>query len=327
MKKDKMITKPSQTVVVTGGNTGLGYYCAQFLASDKSWHVILACRNKKEATKAVRKLRMQTSNEHIEEMTLDLASLKSVRQFAQNLADRDTPPLKAVVCNAGIQVVSGITYTQDGFETTFGVNHLGHFLLVNLLLTSLIAPGQIIFVSSAAHDPEKKTGMPTPHYRDTKLLAWPDASSDSINTAGRRRYTTSKLCNIYCTYELSRRLHPLQLEGHSINTHSITVNAFDPGMMPGSGLARNYDPLSRFVWSFILPMLSSIVPNWSTTEKSGKILAQLILDPKFQCVSGQYFSQGKKVFSSQQSYDENKAKELWEASAVLVKLKPSETIV
>lgn len=307
-----------KTVIVTGGNTGLGYECAKTIATSKdNWHVVIACRNNKNAREAVKKLIAETSNEQIEEMTLDLASLTSVRNFAKKFVVRELPPLRAVVCNAAIQIVTGTTYTEDGFETTFAVNHLGHFLLVNLLLKHLVSPARIVFVSSDAHDPEQKTGMPAPNYHDAKFLAWPDkdppAKKESIATIGRRRYTTSKLCKIFCTYELSRRL---QAEGHSTQQNPITVNAFNPGLMPGTGLARTYSPLERFVWSYIMPIL----PNMNTTRTSGKALARLVLDPELKGVSGKYFTGFKEAISSQESYNQKKALELWETSVELVKL-------
>jgi NAD(P)-dependent dehydrogenase (short-subunit alcohol dehydrogenase family) len=135
----------------------LGYYCAQTIAaSHPDWHIIIVCRNQQHATQAVNTLKHETGNQHIEGMFLDLASLLSVRSFARDFASRKLPPLRAVVCNAGIQVVSGTAYTQDGFETTFGVNCLGHFLLVNLLLRHLVAPAQIVFVSSGVHYPNQE---------------------------------------------------------------------------------------------------------------------------------------------------------------------------
>ena len=138
----------SQTIILTGGTSGLGYACARTIAaSHPDWYLVIASRNQRQGTQAVNTLKHQTGNEQIEWMPLDLASLASVRAFAKDFAARDLPPLHAVICNAGLQVVSGTTYTQDGFEMTFGVNCLGHFLLVNLLLPQLVAPARIVFVS------------------------------------------------------------------------------------------------------------------------------------------------------------------------------------
>src|SRR5260221_13796710 len=237
-----MLIHPSagpQTVLLTGGTSGLGYASAQAMAAyHRDSHLVLTSRNHRQAMQAVDTLKRQTGNQHIEWMPLDLASLASIRMFARELTIRKLPPLHAVVCNAGLQVVSGTTYTQDGFETTFGVNGLGHFLLVNLLLRQLVTPARIVFVSSDAHDPEssktfmsRMIGTMPPRYRDARALAWPEQYPDaeerneSPKVVGMRRYSTSKLCDIFYAYELARRL---QSQGHSTPEHPIKVNAFNP---------------------------------------------------------------------------------------------------
>jgi len=193
-------------------------------------------------------------------LRLDLASLESIRAFTEGVKTAALPPLHAIVCNAGVQVVSGIQQTVDGFEMTFGVNHLGHFALLQSLRGLLTTPARIVVVSSGTHDPSKHTGMPDPAYTSAAELARPGISGDDSD-AGRRRYTTSKLCNVLFTYELDRRLDR--------GAHGITVNAFDPGLMPGSGLARDYPPLQRFAWRFLLPALrGAISPDWCRTLDS-----------------------------------------------------------
>ena len=320
-----MTAHPNKTIVVTGGNSGLGYHCTRNIAAKPDWHIILACRNPQKATTAAKTLTAITRNPCIEIMTLDLASLASIRTFAQNLATRDLPPLRALLCNAGLQTISGTSYTQDGFETTFAVNHLGHFLLTNLLLRQLLAPARIVFVSSGTHDPAQRTGMAAPQYRHPSLLAHPAPHpQDNPGTLGRRYYTTSKLCNVYCTYELSRRL---QTEGHSTPERPITVNAFDPGLMPGSGLARDYSLLQRFLWHFILPIFTRFSSRINTPAASGQALARLILDPELENISSQYFAGQQAIPSSAESYDLEKAAELWHGSAELVKLAAHETIL
>ena len=115
----------------------------------------------------------ETSYPHIQGLELDLASLQSVRHFVQQLAQLNIPQLKGLVCNAGVQIVFGTTFTVDGFETTFGVNHLAHFLLVNLLLPQMMENSRIVFVSSDTHDPTTQTGMPAPRYESTHQMAFP----------------------------------------------------------------------------------------------------------------------------------------------------------
>src|SRR4051812_13719629 len=124
--------EPSSTVIVTGGNRGLGYECAANLAA-AGWRVILACRNPGQAEEAAEQLRVRTGNRHVKVMQLDLTELASVRSFAAAMAKDDGPPLSALVCNAGIQHTR-LTRSADGFEPTFQANHLSHFLLANLLI-------------------------------------------------------------------------------------------------------------------------------------------------------------------------------------------------
>ncbi len=322
-----------KTVIITGGNTGLGFECAKSIAASRQgWSIVIAGRNKQRLSEAAKRIEAIASNAQVGTLTLDLTSLDSVRNCVNELTAKGLPPVRAVVCNAGIQVISGTTFTEDGFETTFGVNHLGHFLLVNLLIKYLVAPARIILVSSDTHDPAQKTGMPTPVYENAVLLAWPErnpVSSQPVEgaTLGRRRYTTSKLCNIYFAYELSRRL---EKQGLSTPEKSITANAFNPGLMPGTGLARDYSPLQRFAWNYLLPVIRPIaqffMPMHSVSE-SGRALARLVLDPSLERITGKYYSGLKEEPSSKESYDAQKAFELWETSVSLVKLAPEETLL
>ncbi len=245
--------------------------------------------------------------------------------------------MHAVICNAGLQVVSGTTYTQDGFETTFGVNCLGHFLLVNLLLRQLVAPARIVFVSSDSHDPEssktfmsRMIGTMPPRYRDARALAWPaqypdaEEHNESPKVVGMRRYSTSKLCDIFYAYELARRL---QSQGYSTPEHPITVNAFNPGPTPGTRLSRDAGAFGDFAWNVLMPRLRFAIPHMQSLDASGQAFARLVLDPALAGISGKYFAGMKERASSQESYDQQKAAELWEASAELVKLQPGETIL
>ncbi|WP_193199769.1 SDR family NAD(P)-dependent oxidoreductase [Nostoc sp. MG11] len=306
-------TKPVKSVIITGGNSGLGYYCAEAIAqSGQDWHIIIASRNLPRVEAAVRKLMAETEYPHIEGMALDLASLASVRQFAQDFITGERPPLQAIVCNAGLQVVSDTLYTEDGFEMTFGVNHLGHFLLVNLLLPQLSDRSRIAFVSSDVHDPDKNTGMPHPHYQNAKALAFPMGHDNQMNigNTGRVRYTTSKLCNVLCAYELSRRLKQQQSK--------ITVNVFNPGLMGDTQLARDYSQAE--ISTLMADISPSVIEQAKDSKTMGGALARLILDRSLNHVTGKYFDGLEETRSSDESYDEQKAAELWESSAELVKI-------
>jgi len=316
-----------KTVIITGGNSGLGYHCAKQLALDPELHLVLACRNLVKAEQAVAGIKAVSNSQNVEAMLLDLASLDSIRSFVREFGNRNLPPLQAVVCNAGVQFIQRQTYTKDGFDTTFGVNHLGHFLLVNLLL-ELVTPARIVFVSSDTHDSSKTTGMPAPYWRDPELMAHPEQDpalkDKSIGEIGRIAYTTSKLCNVLCAYELSRRLQQQRI---STESQPITVNVFNPGLMPGSGLAGDYTATAKFVWNNILPILCKFVPNVNTMPESGKALARLITDPELQSVTGKYFNGFKAIDSSVESYDEEKAKQLWDASVKLTHLNADKKVV
>ena len=126
-----------------------------------------------------------------------------------------------------------------------------------------------------------------------------------------------------CAYELDRRL---EAEGFSTPGDPIDLNVFDPGLMPGTGLARDWGPLGRFVSNGLLPPLVPIVRRLgvsaNTAEASGRALAHLTTDPSLEGVSGRYFELGKEARSSEESYDRNKAEELWETSDALIGLRP-----
>jgi light-dependent protochlorophyllide reductase len=292
----------TRTAIITGARSGLGLECARaLLRSDPSWHVVLAVRDRSRGADAVSEL---GEPHRCTVMQMDLASLASVRGFVESVGAVSLPPLHAIVCNAGVQVVSGTEWTEDGVEMTFGVNHLGHFALVQGLLDKLAHPARILVVSSGTHDPGKHTGMPNPDYTSAAELAQPRVEQSAED--GRRRYTTSKLCNLLFTYELDRRLG----EG-------VTVNAFDPGLMPGSGLARDYPPLQRLAWRYLLPALR-VLPGVRSTRTSGRYLAALVNDARFDGVSGQYFAGPRPIKSSADSYDHDKALDLWETSERLL---------
>lgn len=309
---------PNQSIIITGGNSGLGYQCAKAIAqSGQSWQIIIASRNLSKVEQAVKQLISDTAYPHIRGMVLNLASLQSIKKFVAKISQLPTPPIKGLICNAAVQIISGTTYTEDGFETTFGVNHLGHFLLVNLLLPEMAEFSRIVFVSSDAHDPTTKTGMPAPQYTSPNQMAFPQPFDETNNIAniGRYRYTTSKLCNLLCIYELAKRLQN--------DRKTIRVNAFNPGLMLDTQLARDYNrqETRKFLLNSFPDLLFHIL-RFRNSKKMGKALASLILNPDLD-VSGKYFDGFKQVESSVESHDTHKAVELWQESITLVQLENS----
>ncbi|MEM8779481.1 MAG: dehydrogenase, partial [Cyanobacteria bacterium P01_G01_bin.49] len=156
-------------------------------------------------------------------------------------------------------------------------------------------------------------------FQNPHLLAHPELDptlkGQSIAQIGRLAYTTSKLCNILCAYELSRLLETQEIRTQQ---QPITVNVFNPGLMPGSGLAQDYPPLARIVWHFILPIFR-LFPKINSIEQSGQALARLIEDPELEQVTGKYFSGLQMIRSSQESYDLDLAQQLWQKSLELVR--------
>jgi light-dependent protochlorophyllide reductase len=295
----------TKTAIITGASAGLGLECARaLLADDPAWHIVLAVRDVRRGADVVEQLGQQ---DRCTVLQVDLASLRSVAAFVTAVREAGLPPLHAVVCNAGLQVVSGTEKTVDGVEMTFGVNHLGHFALVQGLLDVLAPPARVVVVSSGTHDPAKFTGMPSPKYTTAAELADP---ADIVDAAeGRRRYTTSKLCNVLFASELDRRLEH--------GRRGVTVTVFDPGLMPGSGLARDYSAVGRWAWRYVMPALR-LLPGVNSTRTSGRRLAALVHDARFDAVTGAYFSGSKQIASSKDSYDVDKARDLWETSERLL---------
>ncbi len=299
-----------RTAIITGANAGLGLACVRALLDrDPAWRVVLAVRDVGRGRKALAQL---PAPERCTMIELDLASLASVRAFLEHLDRAEVPPLRALVCNAGVQMMSPAHRSADGFELTFAVNHLGHFALVDGLRARFAPPARIVVVSSDTHDPRRRTGMPKPRYTSAAALARPDDEQIASQTParlGRERYTTSKLCNILFAYELDRRLG----EG----ARGITVNAFNPGLMPGSGLARDYGALQRAAWRFLMPVLRAL-PQVRGVEQSGHDLATLVVNPAYEGVTGRYFDGARAIRSSDDSYDRETARDLWETSERLI---------
>jgi NAD(P)-dependent dehydrogenase (short-subunit alcohol dehydrogenase family) len=315
-------------VLLTGGNSGIGFECARRLAR-AGWHVLIASRDREASARAVRTIERESGEGGASELGLDLASQVSVRAVANEIESRDVP-LRALVCNAGLQMNRGPILSPEGFEITFAVNHLGHFLLTNLLLAQLAenGPARIVVVASGVHDPGLTTGMPKPDITTLETLAATGGPrADAFD--GRMAYVNSKLCNLWFAYELARRVEAAAL---STAERPLTVNAYEPGLVPGSGLARDYPPALRLLWNVVFPgiarAVSPFVPAINSAPKSGGAMAQMLLDPERGEVTGRYFpshTRWREGASSEASYEIERARELWEASVRMTGLTADES--
>ena len=197
-----------KTVIITGGNCGIGKQTAIDLAKRKA-RVILACRDKERGERAAREVREISCNQSVEYRQLDLSSLASVRQFATGIIDGHMS-VDILINNAGVMRCP-FWKTEDGFEMQFGVNHLGHFLLTNLLLDRIKESrgARIVNVSSKAY------------MRVPKGLDFEDLNSEKKEYNAAKAYGHSKLANIYFTRSLADRLKDTD----------VTVNCLHPGVI------------------------------------------------------------------------------------------------
>lgn len=201
----------------------------------------------------------------VESRPLDLASLASVREFGDGLPQA----IDALVLNAGMQMQSVAKRSADGFELTFAVNHLAHYLLARIALPRIAEGGRIVFTSSGTHDPREKTGIPAPRHADARRLADPstDPHADKVAiTAGMRAYSTSKLCNLMTARFMAALPEVLE--------RNIAVHAYDPGFIPATGLARTAPSVVR---RLIMPLLSRfpVLKGMNSLGDGGAALAGL----------------------------------------------------
>jgi NAD(P)-dependent dehydrogenase (short-subunit alcohol dehydrogenase family) len=239
------------TIIMTGATSGIGRVAAQRLIA-AGHHVIVGARG-------------DGAPESAERRPLDLASLASVRAFADGI----NAPVDAVVLNAGMQRYDTAARTVDGFEQTFAVNHLAHYLLARLLLPTIADGGRLILTSSGTHDPAEKTGIPAPRHADAAKLADPvrdDALSPSPRVAGLRAYSTSKLCNLMTARSLAADA--------DVRARGIAVHAYDPGFIPETRLARQSPWVVRKI---ALPVLATfpLLGGMNSLDAGGAALAGL----------------------------------------------------
>lgn len=307
-----------ESIIITGATGGIGYECAMQMAEiAPNEQIIIACRNQQSGNKVIQNIKQKTGHKNLICLPLDLESLQSVREFTAQFSKQPNNKIIALINNAGIQNVAKTQYTKEGFEVTFGVNHLASTYLTLLLLPFMDNSASITFTSSGTHDPKQKTGMEPPVFKSAKELAYPTETNEKPLTVGQRRYTTTKLCNILTTYELQRKL----------SETNIRVNAFDPGFVPGTGLARNYPPFLRFISNEILPVLRFFMHNVNTAQVSGKRLANLAYADQYKSFKGKYFEGDKEINSSTDSYNKEYQNILWTSTIDLLGIKQNETSV
>lgn len=228
---------------MTGATSGFGAIAAERLAHSGNARLILGARWPSPAGESI---------------PPDLTKLDSVRAFAASVRDRlgDTP-VDAVVLNAGVVRPDVTARTVEGFETTFAVNHLAHYLLVRLLLPALADAAILVLTTSGTHDPANHAGLAPPRHADAELLAHPDRDPDrdpQPRKAGEHAYTASKLCTILTVRSLS--------EQRDVQTRGLTMVAYCPGQVFGTGLAKDLSFPLRTAWS----LMGTPVLGWAAAQ-------------------------------------------------------------
>jgi retinol dehydrogenase 12 len=272
-----MGAESGQTFLITGGNTGIGLATATDLAR-RGGRVYVACRSEAKGSHAVASIVAATGNANVSFLQLDLADLASVRACADAFLAMGQP-LHALINNAGVAGQHGLT--SDGFELTFGVNHLGHFALTTALLDRLAAsgPARVITVSSDAHF--QATGIDfTALRRRTRGLT------------GLRAYAVSKLCNVLFTQELARRL----------DGRDVTAYALHPGVVAS-------DIWRRVPW----PVRPLMTARMLTTEQGAQTTLYCTTSPQAATQSGLFYQDCKERRPSEVATAEL-GRILWERS-------------
>ncbi len=277
-----------KTVVVTGGNSGVGKATATALAALGARTVITA-RSETRGTEAVADIRRASGSDRVELAVFDLADLASVRHGAEQLLER-YDEIHVLVNNAGL-VLSSRTETRDGYESTFAINHLGPFSLTQLLSGRLIAsaPARVVNVASTAH-------------RSARGGVGFDDLQSEHGYRGMQVYGRSKLANILFTNELARRL----------SGTGVTANSLHPGTV-ATGYARDGDASG-----FLAFGVKVIKPFILTPEKGARTSVYLASSPEVAEVTGEYFVKCKPRTPSPAARDEAAAARLWSVSEELV---------
>ncbi len=277
----------NKMVIVTGANSGIGKITAMSLAQ-KDYHVVMVCRNAEKGKAAQQEIIATSNNKKVDLLLCDFSSLKQVRKLADTIL-ASYEKINVLVNNAGM-IAKQHSLTEEHYESTFAINHLAPFLLTNLLLERIKATpnARIVTVASDAH-------------KMTKAFDFGNLQAEK-SFKQWEAYGLSKLCNIYFTYELAKRLE---------NT-GVTANCLHPGVVRtnfGNEASKMIKIFMKLLGGFLL-----------TPEKGAETSIFLASDDSVKDVNGKYFIKKRQALSSELSYNEDIARKLWEHSEKLVGL-------
>lgn len=310
------------TVVITGTSSGVGLYASKSFV-DRGWYVVMASRDIPKTEKAAEMVGIPKDSYTI--IPIDLASLGSVQQFVNSFRAQINS-LDALVCNAAIYMplLKKPLWSPEAYELTMATNHLGHFLLCNLLLEDLkkstYPDRRMVILGTVTHNPDELGGKIPPRPDLGNLEGFEEGFKAPITMINGKRfepvkaYKDSKVCNVLTMRELHKRYH---------ESTGITFTSLYPGCVADTPLFRNHYPL----FQKLFPLFQkNITGGYVSQELAGDRVAAVVIDPEYK-QSGAYWSWGNRQKKDGQSFvqtvspqarDEDKGKRMWELSAKLV---------
>jgi NAD(P)-dependent dehydrogenase (short-subunit alcohol dehydrogenase family) len=293
-----------KTVVMTGATAGIGFAAAEQIRQVPNVRLLLGTRG--------------TSTVSADTVPLDLARLASVRSFAATVEERlGGDSIDGLVLNAGIQFGDVDQRTADGFEATFAVNHLAHYLLLRLLMPRLASGAAVVITTSDTHDPKALpfSSRFAPEHADAIKLAQGQVRLiPESKASGMRAYATSKLCNVLTARALASSTFAQE--------RGLRVTAFNPGLTPGTQLMRNSSAGVKFVVAVLMPILSPLM-RLNTVAGDGDLLANLALARIVPPPGRIYASQVRRQLTwpdpSELALDDTAMTKLWRDSEALVR--------
>jgi protochlorophyllide reductase len=320
-----MTGQSKKTVIITGTSSGVGLFAAKALAERGDWNVIGANRNLDKAIAVGQEYGIPQDNYQV--MEIDTSSLESVRNFVQKFRESGRT-LDALVCNAAIYtpLLKKPKFSEDGYELSMATNHLGHFLLCNLMIEDLqksqSGDPRLVILGTVTHNPDELGGKIPPRPDLGDLEGFEAGFKAPITMANGkefepvRAYKESKVCNILTMRELHRRYH--------YNT-GITFTSLYPGCVATTALFRNHYKL----FQFLFPLFQRYITGGFVSEElAGERVAAVVADPEFR-KSGAYWSWGNRQDAGREAFiqdvspqasDYDKGEKMWECSKQLVGL-------
>ena len=292
------------TVVVTGATGGLGRALLDPLARRRPEHLVLLGRSPAAMARAADDARAAGAR-FVSTVAVDLSDLGSVASAGaevHRLTANTGARVRALLMVAGVQHADRKQVSAQGIESTFAVNIAAQHLLLRTIEPAFAREAHAVLVSSGTHlgDWHSYGLVPPPRWADPAAQAIPDPAGAHDRNAGARAYATSKLDVVHLAHAWAARGE----------TH-FRVNAFDPGLMPGTGLARAQSGAGLWAWRHLMPTLT-FLPGWSTPSRSADHLASLALGATHPDLNGGYVELGKARPSAPESYDAARESRLWD---------------